>query len=52
MPWQSDTTQIELMVRSFGGTGMPRSVISLRMSAAVSGRAMADCTPTRTSPSA
>ena len=52
VPWQSETTQIELMLRSTGGTFMPRSIIILRMSAAVSGRAMADCTPTRTSPSA
>jgi hypothetical protein len=49
--WQSSTTQIESMVRLAGGTGRPRSAISLRMSSALSGREIADCTPTRTSPS-
>ena len=38
VPWQSATTQTERMVRSIGGAGMSRSVISLRMSAAASGR--------------
>ena len=49
---QRSVTQIDSSVRPSGGTGRPRSNISLRSSAAVSGCAMADCTPTRTRPSA
>lgn len=52
MPWQRGTTQIELSVRFTGGTGSPRSSMRRRMRAEVSGRATADCTPTRTRPSA
>ena len=39
--WQSVTTQIDRMLRFSGGTGMPRSIINLRMKAAVSGYAIA-----------
>ena len=49
---QSSTTHMESTVRFGGGTFNPRSVIKVRISFAVSGRAIADCTPTRTSPSA
>ena len=52
LPAQSRTTHTERMLRSLGGVGRPRSSISLRMSADVSGYSTADCTPTRTSPSA
>ena len=49
---QSSTTHMESTVRFGGGTFNRRSVIKVRISFAVSGRAIADCTPTRTSPSA
>ncbi len=49
---QRSTTQIEASVRPASGTCSLRSFIILRRSAEVSGCAMADCTPTRTSPSA
>ena len=39
-------------VRPTGGAASPRSVISLRRSSPAAGCAMADCTPTRTRPSA
>ena len=52
LPAQSRTTQTERMLRPFGGVGILRSSISFRMSAEVSGYSTADCTPTRTRPSA
>lgn len=52
VPSQRATTQIDRMLRPAGGTGRLRSASSLRMSAAASGRSTADCTPTRTRPSA
>src|SRR6187455_501567 len=51
IPWHMSVMQIDCTVRFAGGTAIPRSAISLRMRVAVSGRATADCTPTRTSPS-
>ena len=48
---QSSTTQIESTLRFSGGTGRPRSPSIFRISWAVSGCGMADCTPTRTRPS-
>ena len=36
-PWQSETTQTDRMLRLAGGTSRPRSIISLRMNADVSG---------------
>src|SRR5436190_10812295 len=48
---QISTMQIESTTRFGGGTGMPRSVIILRIIEAVSARLTADWTPTRTRPS-
>jgi hypothetical protein len=44
--------QIDSSVRPIGGAGRPCAVINLRSSAPASACAMADCTPTRTRPSA
>src|SRR5262245_38977396 len=49
---QISVMQIDSNVRFGAGTASPRSVINFRSRAAVSGCATADCTPTRTRPSA
>src|SRR6478752_1106016 len=50
--WQMSVMQIDSSVRPSGGTLRPRSIMSLRSNAEVSGCGIADCTPTRTRPSA
>ena len=49
---QASVMQIDSSVRPIGGAGRPLAAISLRSSSPASGCAIADCTPTRTSPSA
>jgi len=44
--------QIDSSVRPTGGAGRPAAIINFRIRSPVSGCGMADCTPTRTSPSA
>ena len=48
----NSVTQTDSRVRPSGGTGSPASSINFRSSAAVSGCAIDDCTPTLTRPSA
>ena len=50
--WQTSVMQIDSRVRPMGGAGRPLAVISFRSSSPVSGCEIADCTPTRTRPSA
>ena len=49
---QASVIQMDSSVRPTGGAGSPAAVISLRRRRPVSGCEIADCTPTRTSPSA
>ena len=48
----ASVTQIDSSVRPMGGAFSPAAVINLRISSPVSGCGIADCTPTRTRPSA
>src|SRR5262245_1436825 len=49
---QASVMQMESRVRPSGGASSPDAIINLRRSAPASGWGMADCTPTRTRPSA
>ncbi len=49
---QASVTQMDSSVRPMGGAGSPAAVSNFLMSSPVSGCAIADCTPTRTRPSA
>ena len=49
---QASVMQIESSVRPIGGASIPAAVINLRRSSPASGCGIADCTPTRTRPSA